>query len=199
MSCLAVTTPLRTCFELTRREPLVEAVVAADAMLHADLVTLEELRAYVEEREGTGGVRNARKAATIAEPKTESPMESRLRMVLLEAGLPRPRVQEELLDSRGRVVARPDLAYPSARLGIEYDGVTHRESLAEDNRRQNMLLREFGVVLLRYTAVDVYNRAATIVEDVRSVLAQRRKPGNGNSPRPDAHRKPANGGFERNP
>ena len=50
------------------------------------------------------------------------------------------------------MVARPDLAYPWTRLGIAYDGATHRDSLVEDNMRQNMLLREFGVVLLRYTA-----------------------------------------------
>lgn len=84
----------------------------------------------------------------------------------------KPRVQEELSDSRARVLGRPDLAYPWARLGIEYDGATHQDSLVEDNRRQNMLPREFGVVLLRYTAADVYNRPATIVDDVKSVLSR---------------------------
>ena len=76
------------------------------------------------------------------------------------------------MDENRVVVARPDLSYPAPRLGIEYDGATHRESLVEDNRRQNLLLSRIGVVLLRYTASDVYQRPATIVEDVRRVLAK---------------------------
>jgi very-short-patch-repair endonuclease len=90
-------------------------------------------------------------------------------MTIVGAGLPRHEVQEPVLDTDQTVPARPDLAYPAARLGIEYDGATHRVSLVEDNRRQNMLLRRFGIVLLRYTASDVH-RPATIVEDIRSML-----------------------------
>jgi very-short-patch-repair endonuclease len=170
---LPLTTPLRTCFDLIRRPPLVEAVVAADAILHAGLGTQDGLQTYIEARAPAPAVRQAREVASVAEPRTESPMESRLRMVLILGGLPRPRVQEALVDPTGRVVARLDLAYPTARLGIEYDGATHRETLAEDNRRQNLLLCEFGLTLLRYTALDVYNRPETIVADVRSVLARR--------------------------
>src|SRR5438067_13649072 len=64
-------------------------------------------------------------------------METRLRMLLVLAGLPRPAAQVSLQDARGRFLGRPDLYCPGARLGIEYDGATHRESLAADNRRQN--------------------------------------------------------------
>lgn len=169
---LMVTTPLRTCFDLLCSLSLVEAVVAADAMLHQRLVRLPELVSYTDAHAAFKGVRQARRVARLADAKAESPMESRLRMVMVEAGLPRPEVQQPLMDENRVVVARPDLSYPAARLGIEYDGATHRESLAADNRRQNILLCRVGVVLLRYTAFDVYHRPATIVEDVRSVLAK---------------------------
>ena len=39
------------------------------------------------------------------------------------------------------ILARTDLYYPDQRLALEYDGGSHRESLVEDNRRQNRLLR----------------------------------------------------------
>src|SRR5215831_11176601 len=169
---LMVTSPLRTCFDLLCSLSLVEAVVAVDAMLHRGLVKLSELVNYIEAHAACKGVRQARRVAGLADAKAESPMESRLRMVLVGAGLPRPEVQEPLIDENRVVVARPDLSYPAARLGIEYDGATHRESLAEDNRRQNLLLSRLGVVLLRYTAFDVYQRPATIVDGVRSVLAR---------------------------
>jgi len=61
------------------------------------------------------------------------------------------------------------LFYPRARLAIEYDGETHRDRLAEDDRRQNRLQRA-GYRLLRYTASDVYGRADEILAEVRGQL-----------------------------
>ncbi len=110
-----------------------------------------------------------RRALTHAEPKTESPMESRLRMLLVLAGPPRPEAQVPILDTAGRLAGRVDLFYREQRLGIEYDGSTHEGSLAEDNRRQNRLL-DAGVRLLRFTASDIYQRPDEVVAQVRRML-----------------------------
>lgn len=59
----------------------------------------------------------------MADPRAESPMETRLRLV--RAGLPRPDVQYRVVNEYGIVLVRVDLAYPSARLTIEYDGSEH--------------------------------------------------------------------------
>jgi very-short-patch-repair endonuclease len=67
-------------------------------------------------------------------------METRLRWVLLQADLPRPEVQTDLHDPDGRFVGRADLYFPAARLIVEYDGGNHRERLASDDRRQNLLM-----------------------------------------------------------
>jgi hypothetical protein len=99
-------------------------------------------------------------------------MESRLRMVLVLGGLPRPETQTSLHDSKGRFLGRPDLYYPSHRLGLEYDGGTHRISLAEDNRRQNRLLAA-GIQLLRFTAGDVLQNPDSVTTQVRGYLASR--------------------------
>jgi hypothetical protein len=169
---LPVTSPTRTCFDLPSRLPLTEAVVAIDAALQAQLLTHEQLRRYVFGHDHVKGVVNARRVLGFLEPKSESPMESRLRMLLVLAGLPRPEAQVSLYDSQGRFVARPDLYYPEARLGLEYDGENHRDRLTADNRRQNRL-HQIGVSLLRYTAPDLRERPAAIVAEVRDAVCAR--------------------------
>lgn len=166
---LPVTTPLRTCLDLARRLPLVDAVVALDRALHLKLVGRAELRDYVDRTSRLSGLPQARRVIELVEPDAESPMESRLRMILVLGGLPPPRVQVELRDINGNFLARPDLLYATARLAIEYDGATHRENLVADNRRQNRLHRA-GYQLLRYTGPDVYNRPQEILEEVRAQL-----------------------------
>jgi very-short-patch-repair endonuclease len=91
-------------------------------------------------------------------------------MVIVLAGLPRPRTQVSIRDGDGHVVGRPDLYYESERLGIEYDGDVHRDSMANDNRRQNRLLNA-GVRLLRFTASDVFRNPAGVAMQVRTMLA----------------------------
>jgi len=166
---LPVTSSLRTVFDLSRRLPLVEAVVAVDMALHQGLVDLVKLRGYVAAQTPCRGIAQARRATELAESGAESPMESRLRMLLILAGLPRPEVQVPLHDERGRFVGRPDLYYRAHRIGVEFDGGTHRESLVEDNRRQNRLLNA-GCSLLRFTAADVYSHPDEIIAEVRAAL-----------------------------
>ena len=100
----------------------------------------------------------------------ESAMETRLRWLLVQAGLPRPDVQTDLRDGEGRFLGRADLYYPSARLVLEYDGGNHRERLVDDNRRQNQLLNA-GFRMLRFTAADVYQRPDVVAAQVRGSLA----------------------------
>ena len=159
----------RTLAEVCLRLNLTEAVVLLDAALHDHRVSLASLRSWTEARAGSKGIRPLRLALEFVEPKTESPMESRLRMQLVLGGLPRPRAQVALHDRWGRFVGRPDLYYEDARLGIEYDGGTHRDSMTEDNRRQNKLLNA-GYRLLRFTASDVLSHGDTVVMQVRAML-----------------------------
>jgi very-short-patch-repair endonuclease len=140
---LRATSVQRTFRDLRRRLVAVEFLVLADQALRMGLGRFDEL----------------------AEP-AESPMETRLRWTLIQAGLPKPEVQTELRNAEGRFVGRADLYYPSARLVIEYDGQNHRDRLVEDNRRQNLLLAaEFR--LLRFTAAD---RPDVVTAQVRQAL-----------------------------
>jgi very-short-patch-repair endonuclease len=134
---LRATSLPRTFADLRHRLDRVEFLVLADQALRRGMGRFDEL----------------------AEP-AESPMETRLRWWLLRAGLPRPEVQVKL--SFGRA----DLYYASARLVIEYDGAHHRDRLAEDNRRQNLLVNT-GYRILRFTASD---RPEAITTQVRQAL-----------------------------
>lgn len=140
-----------------------------DAALHQRLVKLGQLTAWLESHRGFPGTARLRRAIELAEPATESVMETRLRLLLVFAGLPRPRAQVSLYDDAGRFVGRPDLYYPQQRLAIEYDGSTHRMSLTADNRRQNRLINA-GYRLLRFSAADVLSAPDSAVELVRQAL-----------------------------
>lgn len=142
---MRATTVERTFRDLRLRLSRVEFIVLADTALRLGLGRFDEM----------------------AEP-AESPMETRLRWMLLEAGLPRPQVQTELHNEEGRFVGRADLYYPAARLVIEYDGQNHRDRLAEDNRRQNALLSA-GYRLLRFTTSD---RPEAVTALVRKALTR---------------------------
>jgi very-short-patch-repair endonuclease len=158
-----------TLLDLCRRLSLIEAAVIADAALHARITSLEELSRWVAMNARRHGIRKLRRALTYAEPAAESPMETRLRMILELGGLPRPRAQVPIRDAAGQVVGRPDLYYERERVGIEYDGANHRDRMIEDNRRQNLLLNA-GVRLMRFTAADVMSRPAAVVAEVRAQL-----------------------------
>jgi very-short-patch-repair endonuclease len=157
--------------DLGGRDPLTEGVVAADLFLHAGLVSIGELRGYVSEHPGTKGIARLRRVVDLAEPKSESAMETRLRMLLVLAGLPRPQVQVSVHDDEGRFLGRPDLFYVRHGLGVEYDGGNHRDRLVDDNRRQNGLVGA-GFRLLRFTAADVYGNPETVAMQVRQALAR---------------------------
>ena len=165
-----VTSIARTVGELCARLDLVEAVVIADEALHSGSLHLDQLTSWADDHAGNRGMRNLRRVLGFVDAAAESPMESRLRMVLVLGGLPRPKAQVTIRDRWGRALGRPDLYYADQRLGIEYDGSSHRESLAEDNRRQNRLLNA-GVRLLRFTAADVLRNPESVVSQVGAVLS----------------------------
>jgi hypothetical protein len=164
-----VTTIERTLADLCLDLDLAEVVVLSDSAAHSGLTTIKKLAAHADRASGRPGITMFRRVVEYTEPKAESPMESRLRMLLVLANLPRPVAQVSLHDRNGRFIGRPDLFYPEQKLGIEYDGGIHKSNLVDDNRRQNTLLAE-GYRLLRFTASDVYNRRESVVNQVRIML-----------------------------
>jgi hypothetical protein len=173
---VAVTSPMRTCFDLLRDRQLVEAVVVADAFLYRAAVDHLRLALYCQERVRWPGVRRARLAVSLASPFARSPGESRLRMVLVLAGFEAPLVNVPVLDARGGHIATPDLQVRGHRWAwLEYDGSYHdAEAQHEaDVRRGNRLaVVSGGVPVLRYDRRHLTSAAgrAQIVDEVADAI-----------------------------
>lgn len=171
---LTITTALRTAYDLGRSLTRTEALAAVDAMLARRLVQLESLIGYAEAHRGWPGNEQLRQLLVIADPLSESPMESRVRLVLVDGGAPRPVAQYRIYDSRGRFLGRVDLAYPWWRIAIEYEGDHHRErdTFRKDVARLNAL-RASGWLVLRFTADDVLRHPDRIITLVRQAIQER--------------------------
>lgn len=145
--------------------------MALEVMLTRSIVGRSELTEAGARLVGRGA-RRAQQTVALADPRAESPPESRLRVLLALAGLdavPQYRVRDEA----GNVLARVDLAFPEYRIAIEYDGAWHAEErqFARDRRRLNRLVAA-GWVVLHVTAADMRDPAA-LVARVRALLRDR--------------------------
>jgi hypothetical protein len=131
-----VTSPVRTAFDCLRFLNRMEAVVAADALTQLRRTTLEELESYFASRRGLRNLRIGRYRLELVDPGAESPMETRVRLRLIDFGLPAPETQFEVRTPSGAFVARLDLAYPDCKVAVEYDGAWHFARRREDDRRR---------------------------------------------------------------
>jgi very-short-patch-repair endonuclease len=144
---LPVTTPGRTTVDLLRSLRRPYALSVADAMVREELVTVAELSRRIRRLKGYPGIRQARDLLRLIDGRAESPGESWLRLRLVDAGFPFPRPQYEVIDHRGRVIARLDLAYPGIQLAMEYDGRayhSHEQDRKHDAERRDLLTDAYG-------------------------------------------------------
>lgn len=138
---LRVTTPLRTALDLgciLRRRDAIAALDQFRARFHfsRDDLARSTVR-YFRRR----GVVQLRELIPLSDPAAESVRESWTRLAILDAGLPAPVVQY-WIEIDGVPTYRLDLAYPSRRVAVEYDGEEFHstpEQRAHDNRRRSWL------------------------------------------------------------
>lgn len=170
---LRLTTPERTMFDLARRTLRADAVAVLDAMLHRHLLDPYRLQRMARERGTWPRAGDLARLLPLADPRGESPMETRLRLLLVDAGTPPPAAQFEVRAADGTLAGRVDLAWPEHRLAVEYDGDHHRtpEQFRRDVYRLNHL-RLAGWTVLRFTADDVLRRSVETAVTVAAILAQ---------------------------
>jgi hypothetical protein len=164
-----VTSPLRTVFDCGRWLSVVEGTVVADALSHADLVSEAELASYVRTHRGLRGVRRMDQLLELMDSRSESPMETRVRLLIVLNGLPAPEPQIVIQDLNGNFVARADLGYREQRFLIEYDGAFHWEQRRADDRRRDSM-RDLGWRILVVSREDYYEYPETILAKVRAGL-----------------------------
>jgi len=117
-------------------------VVAADAALAGGLVKDADLRQSLQQLFRHPSIRDARLVVDLADMRSESPGESRTRLVLQSLALGAVVPQVEIRDDNGRLVARVDFLYEQQRTVVEFDGLVKysgadgREALVAEKRRE---------------------------------------------------------------
>ncbi len=124
---LRVSSPEQTFIDLACGLPLVDLVVLGDSLVRAKRTTVDRLLSAVSAWRGWGS-RPAQRAVRFVREGVDSPIESRLRMLIVLAGLPEPQVNRIIWDDSGNWEKRFDLCYPDLMLVIEYDGRQHAQS-----------------------------------------------------------------------
>jgi hypothetical protein len=156
---LLVVSAARAFVDVARCDGVVEGVACGDAALRAGATTVERIEDALERAGGLRWVSRAREALVHLDPRSESLMESRLRIDFVLAGGPRMAAQVDLYDEDGVHRGRPDLYLRG--VAIEYDGRAERldrERFGSDRVRANHLA-DLEVEVRRYSA-DLYYKTS---------------------------------------
>jgi very-short-patch-repair endonuclease len=170
---IPVTSPVRTALDFGCWYPTMTAVAGIDALARATDLKAEDVDLLARRYAGRRGIARARQAAELFDAGAQSPKESWLRVVLIQAGLPRPQTQIPVLNEFGSAIAYLDMGWEDLKVAVEYDGEQHRSDRRQytwDVRRSEML-ELLGWIVIRVVAGD---RPAEVVSRVRAALARRR-------------------------
>lgn len=169
-----VTTPAQTFIDLAEPLGLVDLVVLGDSLVRRRRVTSSLLVEAATAYRGPGA-RLARRAARLVRAGVDSAMESRLRMLIVLAGLPEPVVDHRIHWPDGRVRFRFDLSFPDAGLVIEYDGWQHVESQeqwgSDIGRREWLDGNDWRIVVV--IAKDLHRTPATTLHRICDAMRDR--------------------------
>lgn len=167
---LRVTTIVRTAADVARFHGLVAGIVAFDAVLAMRNMSRGRAEHLLGMLGRVTGIRTARRALALADPRSESPLESWGRAQILEAGLPgieELAVQVEVLGGRHRVAVElhGDLKYDGQTTGV--DPVTQ---MSRDRERER-LIQNAGYSLVHATYPDLVE--GRFLGKVREALARK--------------------------
>ncbi len=170
---LPVTSPGRTFVDLAARLDLPGLVEVGDGLLRLPSAR-ETFDLALERGTKRRGIRLARLAYPLLNPRSDSAPESRLRLLLTQAGFPPDYVNEPMCEDDGYQWAKPDLGY-LVRLALEYEGAHHRDDprqwqsdIGRDNR-----YADHDWHLIKVTAAMLYQRPEQLVAEVARVLRRR--------------------------
>lgn len=171
------TTIERTIFDMCGRGGAGFADLLFDSALRRDLTTIERLIATRDRlaKRGRRGAARFRAALELRDPAAaipESAPERMLAHMLVGLGLPTPVFQFVVRDADSRFLARADLAYPDAKVLVEYDSYqehTGKVALVRDSARRNALVAQ-GWSTITATHADLRDRAHRIAGELRQLL-----------------------------
>ncbi|GAB4902581.1 hypothetical protein MAHJHV27_22340 [Mycobacterium avium subsp. hominissuis] len=145
------------------------AVAAIDALVQATELKMADVELLVDRYRGRHDIKAARAALALVDGGAQSPKESWLRVLLIDAGFPRPQTQIAVRNEWGWAEAYLDMGWEEIKVAAEYDGDQHRASryqYVKDIRRLEMLER-YGWIVVRVIAEDRPDEIIRRVRDAR--------------------------------
>ncbi len=168
---IPVTTRARTAFDVGRHLERGEAVARLDALMWASPFSTEDVLILAKRHSGARGVRRIREVLPLVDGGADSPRETWLRLLFIDAGLPRPSTQIPVFDGR-RLVRTVDMGWEDFKVAAEYDGDQHRTNRKRyvQDLRAFPRLQRLGWIVIRVIKEDA---EADIVDRARNALLSR--------------------------
>lgn len=165
------TAPAWTAIEVARTLRRPRALATLDAALRSGTCSRAEMWRAASQQGGRRGIVAVRELLPLADERSESPMESEARLVMIDGGLPIPQLQFEIVDGNGEP-RRLDFAWPEYRVAVEYDGIDWHsgpDAVRNDARRRAALL-DIGWTVLVIVFDDVRHHAVDFVARIKRQL-----------------------------
>lgn len=174
---IGVSAPEQLFVELATQLHLVDLVVAGDHLVaHHEGITPQVLADFAADAT-MPGARAAAAAATYVRAKVRSPMESRVRMLLVLAGLPEPGINVLVGTGEDGLLRREhDLVYTRSKTIVEYDGEQHATEQWERDLERREEADDDGWRMLTVVSKGIYRRPDLTLEKVHRVLRERGEP-----------------------
>lgn len=168
---IPATTAARTAYDIGRRGSLTAAVIHLDALARATAVRACDIETVIARHPGTRGIVTLRRAVRLMDAGSESPYETRTRLLVRGCGLPPPRTQIKVFDGQ-RFVARLDMGWDQWLVAVEFDGAQHWTDPAQRTRDIDRLaeLEALGWRVVRVSAHLLRNRPGVVIARVRAAL-----------------------------
>ncbi|MEB3980424.1 DUF559 domain-containing protein [Mycobacterium sp. 663a-19] len=139
-----VTTPERTAFDIGRRGSIGRAVADLDALAAVTDFKVRDVEELAGNHRHARGLRQLEAALALVDAGAQSPKETWLRLLLINAGFPRPRTQIPVPGPDGFPRYFLDMGWEDIMLAAEYDGEQHwtdPAQFAQDVERQEYLAK----------------------------------------------------------
>ncbi|MCS3880936.1 hypothetical protein GII30_21075 [Gordonia amarae] len=181
-----VTAAARTVVDVARSGARIPAIALGDSALHQGLCTRDDLAGELDLVVGMTGAARARTVVASLDGRAESVLESRSRIELADAGLPRPELQVELFDRLGRFIARVDMYWQKERVvgeadgNLKYRGSDARAAILREKERTDRI-HDLGYRVTRWGWKHL-TPPTLLTSQLRTALAI--DPANVNPPRP---------------
>jgi uncharacterized protein DUF559 len=172
---MPISTPVQAFLDLASvGVSLVDLVIAGDSLVKANDLDIRQFVAAADTFQGRNAKR-ARRAACLIRVGIDSPMETRIRLLIVLAGLPEPQVNFIIRVADGKWRWRFDLCYPEFNLIIEYDGRQHAfdgDQWSHDLERREWLDQD-GWRIVIVTSEGIYQDPLRTLHRVRAALEER--------------------------